>query len=254
MPIPIYNISNLSRSSPILHGILFLMVINLLGLLFLGPVDSRYCRLLIGVVALVYFHFTFHYKRLWVYIVFISIIISDIGMLFYENSHAANIYRLGLCIAFVTLSISVVPKINWKEISKFEYITYTLLFLFSCFVFGFTVRNITDLFPDFLFTLSIYISGFIALITCLLYGFYQVVCTRFDNSFITIGVFCFAFSNYNLLVTYYYNIEPMLFYFLERILFVMALYGILRHVYETEQSILETGRKTKKSSQDSTGF
>jgi hypothetical protein len=251
---PTYNISNLSKNSPTLHALILVSVCNIIALLFLNDLGYRLCRLFTVMAALIYFHFYFEDKRLWTYIVLSAILISDLGMVFYENQAAANLYRYSLIFAFIILNIVVFNKILWKEISLFEYTTYGFMFLFCSFVFDFTVSNIADLFPNFSFMISVYITGGVGLVTCLLFSFYNVVHTSFNSVYITYGVFTLALSNYNALVAYYYQTNATVFYILERTMFIIAMYCILRHVYETQLMKSRVKIDAKISSLDSIGF
>jgi hypothetical protein len=251
---PNFNLANLTKNSPTLHTLVLVAIINLAALAFLDDTTYRLCRLVTGVCAFAYFHMYIKVKRLWAYLLFTAIIISDIGMMLYERQFASNLYRMSLITTFVILSVAVFKNILWKQISLFEYFTYVFMFLFCAFVFDFTVSNIADLFPDSSCQITIYITGIVGLITCLLFAFYNVVHTSFNSAYITYGVFTLALSNYNALVAYYYQTNAVVFYVLERTMYIVAIYCILRHIFETQKLKMGTEINPRISSLDSVGF
>lgn len=114
-----YNSSNLSKNSPTLYALILVSVCNIMALLFFNDMGYRLCRLLTVMTALTYFHFYFEDKRLCTYIFLSAIVISDLGMVFYENQVAANLYRYSWIFPSITLSVFVFNKILWKDMSLF---------------------------------------------------------------------------------------------------------------------------------------
>lgn len=128
------------------------------------------------------------------------------------------------------------------------------MFLFCGFVFDFTVNHIADFLPNYPFMISVYITDGVAFVTCLLSSFYHVVLTSSNDAYITYGVFTLALSNYNALLAYYYQNKATVFYILERTMFIIAMYCILRHIYETQLMKSRVKIDAKISSLDSIGF
>ena len=89
------------------------------------------------------------------------------------------------------------------------------------------------------------------IIMCLISGLYNATRLSFKTAYFMYATFGLVFSDFSAMLAYYYKMEPFLFYFLDRAMYIFAFYCLIKYVYyyTEEQKLIVV--KAKRSFQDS---
>ena len=247
------RIARLSKNKQMLYMAMIFIVLNIVTLVFFGIIEFRIVRLLSSIAALLYFYISINYNNKIIYSVFILLVVSDIAMVFYEYNLGLICYMVTTITIYLTLSISALKKIEWKRVTKLDYFIFLVLFAFNIYILDFTVSDISHLFENKLSYYLAKLTGLTGLIACLFSAFLNTTRLTFRTAYFMYALFALLLSDLVAMLAFYYKMEPILFYLLDRISYLFALFFLIRHAYMAYlQKVAQAAADEllKKSSQD----
>lgn len=250
------RIDRLSKNKQMLFIALIFVVLNIITIYFFDLTIFRLVRLLSSITALLYFHFYISYKNKIIYSIFIMLVCSDVSMIFYEHYLGLMTYAMWSIAIYLTLSISALRKIQWRRVTILDYLVFILVFLFNVYILHFTLSDISDLFQSKLAYYLIKLSGLTGLVSCLFSAFLNATRLSFRTAYFMYALFGLIFSDFVAMLAFYYNIEPKLFYLIDRAAYLFSLFFLVRHAYMAylQKEAVKAAALLKKSYQDSISF
>ncbi|WP_148285389.1 hypothetical protein [Nonlabens dokdonensis] len=170
---------------------------------------------------------------------------SDIAIVGYEHTWGVLLYGISTTVAYSLLGLNVLRFVQWRQVNWYEYLIYMFILVFNVYVFNFLVNNISVDFESDIAFYSIKICGIVGIAMCLFSGLYNSTRLSFKTAYYMYATFGLVFSDFAALLAYYYKMEPFLFYFLDRTLYLFAFYCLVKYVffYTEEQSNLDNSIK-----------
>ena len=227
-----------------------LLVVNMITVFFYDLMISKIFRLASTISVLVYL-FAYKFNHRLIYAVLLIIMVSDIAIVGYEYNWGVLLYGITATLSYLLLALNVVRNIEWTQINWYEYLIYAFVLVFNYYTFNFLSNNISSDFDSDIIFYSLKVSGIMGIIMCLISGLYNATRLSFKTAYFMYATFGLVFSDFSAMLAYYYKMEPFLFYFLDRAMYIFAFYCLIKYVYyyTEEQKLIVV--KAKRSFQDS---
>lgn len=218
----------------------FLAVFNFIAVAFLDITTSRIMRVVSSVVVFVYFALFLKCNCKWLCAVLVLLIITNTCLVFYSYDIGLLLYTSTSSIAYALLLIKAFLQIEWIKIKWYEYLSFSLIFIFNLYTFDYIMENISPLFDERWMFYMVKVLGITGTTMCLISGFYNTTRISFKSAYFMYAAFGFVFSDFAAMLAYYFELVPQLFYLLDRSLHLFALYFLMRYAYmlKKEQDLI----------------
>ncbi len=212
-------------------AVLFI-IINCVSNLFFDITIFRSVRLLSSLAVLTYFLVKIGHQSKWIYIIFISQCVSDVGFLFYDYNFGPYLFLLTSIITYLIYVIRIFKDIEWSKFLWYEIIAYIAMATFNCLSFNYLLNNLVDLFESQVLFCIVHITGFVGITSCLICGLNNSTKISNKTSYYLYACIAFVFADFCAMIAHYYEFHPQFFYLLERGnylfgLFILSKYALM---------------------------
>ncbi|MEP3969284.1 MAG: hypothetical protein ABJM08_09745 [Nonlabens sp.] len=209
-------------------AVLFI-IINGVSNLFFDITVFRSVRLLSSITVLTYFVLKIGHHSKWVYVIFVSQCVSDVGFLFYDYNFGPYLFLLTSIITYLIYVIRIFKDIEWSKFLWYEIIAYIAMATFNCLSFNYLLNNLADLFESQVLFCIVHITGFVGITSCLICGLNNSTKICNKTSYYLYACIAFVCADFCAMVAHYYEFHPQFFYFLERGTYLFGLFILSKY-------------------------
>jgi len=214
---------------------LLLLVCNIYIVSVYTIFENRIIRLISVFIYFLLFLYFKGYKNKAIWVVFISFLISDFFMLFYEDSVYNKLTSLFSIIGYLIFLSYGLKKVQLRKVNKLLIAFFVVIISLNFFFLDQLFRFIAYRLHDDMQQVILYFYGIVLILSCVFAGNYHFTSNTTKSMFYMYFVFGFALSDFFAVLAYYLNFD--LLYIPEISFYLFAYFFIIRyaiHDYEEE--------------------
>jgi len=227
--LPLFRKKMKSKSKSILILIITFFILLLISAYVInsyGLLESRIMRVLSTLVFFIFFVSYKGYKEVWVFIAFLSFLISNFLMLFYEVPFCNKLTSILAIFGYFSLIYHVYKTMKIHITNTNLFIFYAFIVLLNFYGLYQIMSNIDAKLDDYLQKFIMYLYGSTIIIVCLFATNYKKGIKK--SMYFLFFVYAFSFSDFCAVLGYYYQYSAL--YYFSRAAYLFALFFMVRYI------------------------
>ena len=203
------------------------LLINVYIISFYSLFESRIIRVITVIAFLVLFFIFKGFKNKTILISLLCFLLSDVFMIFYENTLSNKLTFVLSIIGYFNLVVYLFRNKHLKKVNN--YFLVLILILITLNVFGLyqLIDAIAYKLHDGLQEVILYLYGLVIVSLCVFTANYNFSVNTKQSMYFMYFVFGFAFSDFCAVLAYYYNFQQL--YYLDRFTYIFALFIMVKY-------------------------
>lgn len=204
-------------------------LMNIAAIIYFDLQYIRLARIITTVAVFIFFVVQVRHYSIWFYVIYTLLLCTSFGFYLYDEPLGQYLYLIPATSMYAIIGLMTIRHVEWSLIRPYEYVSYFLIYAANVWFHFYNVNSFEyRITSEYTFILVLLI-GVVGLSTCIVVAFSHATKNTYDSAYLTYATFAFIFADFAVMLAYYFEISPRMFYFIERANYLFALYILTRY-------------------------